>query len=98
MIRTGQEKRSVVVVGGGGGGGRRRRRKEDNQELGQECLTRACGSGSERCCVELCHLARLGRGSGGEVRRWERGSGGVMHPGTARERRGPRDPCEHIYI
>jgi len=60
VIRTGQEKRSVVV-GGGGGGGRRRRRKEDNQELGQECLTRACGSGSERCCVELCQLARLGR-------------------------------------
>jgi hypothetical protein len=43
--------------------------------------------------VEACR-----RGSGGEVRRWERGSGGVMHPATGREGRGPRDPCENIYV
>jgi hypothetical protein len=35
--------------------------EEGGQELGRECLKRACGSGSERCCVELCQLAMLGR-------------------------------------
>jgi hypothetical protein len=27
----------------------------------KKCLKRACGSDSERCCGELCQLARLGR-------------------------------------
>jgi hypothetical protein len=54
-----------------------------------------------RRAVSVGKVGACRRGSVGEVRRWERGSGGVMHPGTSstgRERRGPRDPCEHIYI
>jgi len=35
--------------------------EEGGQELGKDCLKRACGSGSEWCCVELCQLARLER-------------------------------------
>jgi len=75
-----------------GSGNRRRRGKEEEEEEEEEeedeeeeGTETQCGSGVRQLRVAgaVGKVEECRRGCGVEVRRWERGSGGVMHPGLA---------------